>query len=276
LINLATNARDAMPGGGKLVIELGNAELDDEYKKLHPPVVPGSYVMIAVSDTGCGMDAKTQAQIFDPFFTTEELGKGTGLGLATVYGIVKQSGGYIWVYSEIAKGTVFRVYLPRVQQAKRAAMSQETDAPPARGCETILFAEDSESLREIAEEYLQSLGYEVIAADSGAQAIELAEKSSREIHLLLTDVVMPGMSGRELADALAVRRPGMKVLYSSGYTDDAVVRQGVLQPGIAFIQKPYRPKALARKVREVLDSNKADACTSSTSQPELTTSGRTN
>jgi PAS domain S-box-containing protein len=276
LMNLATNARDAMPAGGRLAIKLANADLDEEYKTLHPPVVPGHYIVIEVADTGCGMDAKTQAKIFDPFFTTKEIGKGTGLGLATVYGIVKQTGGYIWVYSEVAKGTVFRVYLPRVEQPTHVAISAEADPPPPRGCETILLAEDSESLREIAEEYLQSLGYEVIAAESGAHAVELADKFSRQIHLLLTDVVMPGMSGRELADALTAKRPGTKVLYSSGYTDDAIVRQGVLEPGIAFIQKPYRPKALARKVREVLDSNKADTCSPPSSQMELTTSGKTN
>ena len=256
LVNLAANARDAMPDGGKLVIEIANAELDDRYKELHPPAIPGSYVMISVTDTGCGMDPKVQSQIFDPFFTTKELGKGTGLGLATVYGIVKQSGGYIWVYSETAKGTVFKVYLPRVKHATCAAERLDPDGPPQRGSETILLAEDSASLREIAQEYLQSLGYRVIDAGSGKEALQCSDAFDGEIHMLLTDVVMPEMGGRQLAEAIASKRPTIKVLFTSGYTDDAIVRQGVLEPGIAFIQKPYRPKALARRVREILDRPK--------------------
>lgn len=259
LVNLAANARDAMPGGGKLLIEVANADLDEAYKKLHPPAIPGSYVVISVTDTGCGMDSKTQSQIFDPFFTTKELGKGTGLGLATVYGIVKQSGGYIWVYSEIAKGTVFKVYLPRVKQTTCAAERLDPDGPPQRGSETILLAEDSASLREIAQEYLQSLGYTVIEAGSGKEAFQRSEAFGGEIHMLLTDVVMPEMGGRQLAEAIAAKRPIIKVLYTSGYTDDAIVRQGVLEPGIAFIQKPYRPRALARKVREILDRPEKEA-----------------
>ena len=256
LVNLAANARDAMPDGGKLAIEIANAELDDAYKKLHPPAIPGSYVVISVTDSGCGMDHKTQSKIFDPFFTTKELGKGTGLGLATVYGIVKQSGGYIWVYSEIAKGTVFKVYLPRVKQVGSAAGRRDPDGPPQRGSETILLAEDSASLREIACEYLQSLGYAVIEAGSGKEALQRSAAFDGAIDMLLTDVIMPEMGGRQLADAIAVKRPGIKVLFTSGYTDDAIVCQGVLEPGIAFIQKPYRPKALARKVRETLDGAK--------------------
>ena len=259
LVNLAANARDAMPDGGKLVIEVANEDLDRAYKKLHPPAVPGSYVVISVTDTGCGMDSKTQSQIFDPFFTTKELGKGTGLGLATVYGIVKQSGGYIWVYSEVAQGTVFKVYLPRVVQTTYAAKRPDPDGPPHRGSETILLAEDSAALREIAQEYLQSLGYRVIDAGSGKDALQCSEAFDGEIHMLLTDVVMPEMGGRQLAEAIAVKRPGIKILFTSGYTDDAIVHQGMLEPGIAFIQKPYRPKALARKVREVLDGAKKES-----------------
>jgi len=253
LVNLAANARDAMPDGGHLNIEVSNAEFDENYKKSHPPAIPGSYVMFAVSDTGCGMDRKTQSQIFDPFFTTKGLGKGTGLGLATVYGIVKQSGGFIWVYSEKEKGTAFKIYLPRVQRGPRPD-KLDPDAEAQRGCETILLAENSESLREMAREYMASLGYTVIEADSGEQALQRSKEYEGTIHLLLTDVVMPKMSGRELADRIIGNRPGIKILFTSGYTDDAIVRHGVLEPGIAFIQKPYRPKALARRVREVLDN----------------------
>lgn len=252
LLNLAANARDAMPNGGSLSIEVGNAELDETYRKLHPPAVPGPYVMIGVTDTGCGMDRKTQSQIFDPFFTTKEFGKGTGLGLATVYGIVKQSGGYIWVYSELGRGTVFKVYLPRVERpAPRTALT-DPDGVPQRGTETILVAEDSESLREIACEYLESIGYTVIEAGCGTEALQRSSEFQGTIHLLLTDVVMPEMNGRELADQIIQKRPGIKILFTSGYTDDAIVRHGVLEPGVSFVQKPYRPKALARKIREVL------------------------
>ncbi|HEY6945288.1 MAG TPA: PAS domain S-box protein, partial [Candidatus Acidoferrum sp.] len=253
LVNLAANARDAMPNGGRMTIELRNAELDDSYQKQHSPAIPGPYVMISVTDTGCGMDSKTQAQIFDPFFTTKEFGKGTGLGLATVYGIVKQSGGYIWVYSELGKGTVFKVYLPRVEREAPQSVHADPDGAPQRGTETILFAEDSESLREMACEYLESIGYTVIEAGCGTEALQRSSEFQGTIHLLLTDVIMPEMNGRELADQIVQNRPGIKVLFTSGYTDDAIVRHGVLEPGIAFIQKPYRPRAIARKIREVLD-----------------------
>ncbi len=253
LINLAANARDAMPKGGELTIEVSNAEMDESYQLLHPPALPGSYVLFTVSDTGCGMDRKTQDRIFDPFFTTKERGKGTGLGLATVYGIVKQSGGYIWVYSELGRGTVFKVYLPRVSQGAASQAHSDPDAPPRRGTETILLAEDSESLREIAREYLESLGYTVIEASSGTEALKRAGEFAGAIHLLLTDVMMPEMNGNKLANLIMRTRPEIKVLFTSGYTDDAVARHGILENGMPFIQKPYRPKALARKVREVLD-----------------------
>jgi len=252
LLNLAVNARDAMPQGGRLTIEARNVELDDSYKDEHQPVIPGRYVMLAVEDTGCGMDRETQSRIFDPFFTTKELGKGTGLGLATVYGIVKQSGGYIWVYSEVSKGTIFKVYLPRIEQSAQPAKQDELEATSLRGCETILLAEDSASLREMAREYLESVGFTVLEAASGADALQKAKDFDGTIHLLLTDVVMPEMSGAELARQMGSLRPGIKVIFTSGYTDDAIARQGVLDPAVAFIQKPYRPRALARKIREVL------------------------
>ena len=252
LLNLAVNARDAMPKGGRLTIEAHNVELDGSYHQEHRQVVPGRYVMIAVVDTGCGMDRATQSRIFDPFFTTKELGQGTGLGLATVYGIVKQSGGFIWVYSEVDKGTVFKVYLPRTEQAVDVTEQKVADEVLPHGCETILLAEDSDSLREMTHEYLKSLGYTILEAASGKDALQRASEFAGCIHLLLTDVVMPEMSGPELACNLATLRPGIKVIFTSGYTDDAIARQGVLDPGVAFIQKPYRPKALARKIREVL------------------------
>ena len=261
LINLAANARDAMPRGGLLSVEVANADLDEQYQVSHPPVISGPYVMFAVSDTGCGIDRKTQNRIFDPFFTTKELGKGTGLGLATVYGIVKQSGGYIWVYSELGKGTAFKVYLPRVEREATRKAVADPDRPPQRGTETILLAEDSEALREIAREYMESLGYTVLEASSGKEALKRACDFSGEINLLLTDVVMPEMDGAQLAAEIVRQRPGIKILFTSGYTDDAVVRHGVLAPSAAFIQKPYRPKALARKIRDVLDANKVDGRT---------------
>jgi PAS domain S-box-containing protein len=252
VLNLAVNARDAMPQGGRLTIEACNVDLDDSYKDEHQQVVPGRYVMLAVEDTGCGMDRETQSRIFDPFFTTKELGKGTGLGLATVYGIVKQSRGYIWVYSELSKGTVFKVYLPRVEQFAPTVEQKEPEVTVLRGCETILLAEDSASLREMAREYLESVGYTVLEAASGAEALQKAKDFAGTIHLLLTDVVMPEMSGPELASQMVSLRPEIRVIFTSGYTDDAIARQGVLDPAVAFIQKPYRPKALARKIREVL------------------------
>jgi len=251
LLNLAVNARDSMPKGGRLSIEARNVEIDEFYREQHPAAVPGRYVMLAVTDTGCGMDLETQLRIFDPFFTTKELGKGTGLGLATVYGIVKQGGGYIWVYSEIAQGSVFKVYLPRVEQSAQPARREEEEVV-RNGSETILLAEDSDPLRAMAREYLEGVGYKVLDAGSGKDALQRAKDFDGAIHLLLTDVVMPGMSGPELAEQLALRRPEIKVLFTSGYTDDAIARQGILDSKVAFIQKPYRPRALAKKIREVL------------------------
>jgi len=253
IMNLVVNARDAMPTGGKLVIETADAELTEQYAEMHQAVIPGRYVMLAVSDTGVGMDAQTKARIFEPFFTTKEKGKGTGLGLSTVYGIVKQSGGYVWVYSELGHGTTIKLYLPRVDAPA------EPQAPPREtatltGTETILLAEDDDILRPLTKGLLAKLGYTVLDAESAEQALAVAGARQGPIHLLVADVVMPGASGRELARRLAQSRPETRVLYVSGYTDDAIVHHGMLDPGLKFLQKPFTPAALARKVREVLDA----------------------
>jgi PAS domain S-box-containing protein len=253
LMNLVVNARDAMPKGGNLTIETANVELDAGYVDQHWPTVPGPYVMIVVSDTGSGISPEVRKRIFEPFFTTKEQGKGTGLGLSTVYGIVKQSGGYIWVYSEPGQGTTFKIYLPRVHE------SIEPLAPPPKaegtlaGTETILLAEDDAALQRLTGELLMKLGYTVLTAGEAEQALALARESQRPIDLLISDVVMPGASGRDLARRLAQLRPTIRVLYTSGYTDDAIVHHGMLEPGLDFLQKPFTPLALARKVREVLD-----------------------
>jgi signal transduction histidine kinase len=255
LMNLVVNARDAMPRGGKLSIETSNIYLDEAYAREHLSVVPGDYVMLAISDTGCGMDEETRLHIFEPFFTTKEQGKGTGLGLSMVYGIVRQSGGNIWVYSEEGRGTTFKIYFPRIaadaEDYKRSA--QMCDVP--RGAETILLVEDAELVRNLARQVLEGAGYRVLEAASAEAAIDLCERSNGDrIDLLLTDVVMPGMSGNEMSRILLSKQPGMPVLYMSGYTDDAIVQHGVLEAGINFLQKPFTPGALALKVREVLDT----------------------
>jgi PAS domain S-box-containing protein len=254
IMNLAVNARDAMPQGGKLTIETANVELDSTYARLHTSVNPGPYVMLAVSDTGTGMDAPTQAHIFEPFFTTKDKGKGTGLGLATVYGIVKQSGGNIWVYSEPGRGATFKIYLPRVQQPAREAGAGRAAAGSAQGHETILLVEDEPALRGMVRSVLESKGYKVLEARHGEDALIVSEQHRGAINLLLTDVVMPGMSGRELAEHLVHAHREMRVLYMSGYTDDAIVHHGVLGSDMAFLQKPFTPDGVARKVREVLDA----------------------
>jgi len=254
VVNLAVNARDAMPGGGKLTIETQNVDLDEEYAGGHVSAQPGSYVMLAVSDTGSGMDAVTQARIFEPFFTTKEKGKGTGLGLATVYGIVKQSGGWIWVYSEPGHGTTFKIYLPRVTEAAAPAAPSPVLPISVRGSETVLLVEDDEMIRALVQKVLKANGYTTLVAESGPAALRLAGQHDGRIHLLMTDVVMPGMNGREVAERLAPAHAGIEVLYLSGYTDDAIVHHGVLEPGIAFLQKPFTPAVLVRKVREVLDA----------------------
>jgi two-component system cell cycle sensor histidine kinase/response regulator CckA len=251
IMNLAVNARDAMPDGGKLTIETSNTELDESYVRQHPPVSPGAYVQLSVSDTGIGMDEATRARLFEPFFTTKEKGRGTGLGLATVYGIVKQSAGSIWVYSEPGHGTVFKIYLPRVHEGPVAA--QPAVPPEVRGSETVVVAEDAEGVRAVVQTVLRRNGYTVLPAPDGQTALDLVATHPEPIHLLITDVIMPGMSGRQLADRLREIRPGLKVLFVSGYTDDAIIRHGMLEPGIAFLQKPFTPESLSRKVREVLD-----------------------
>jgi PAS domain S-box-containing protein len=252
ILNLAINARDAMPQGGKLTITIANEEMDDISIRQHPGAVPGSYVMLSVSDTGCGMDHETQAHIFEPFFTTKELGKGTGLGLSTVYGIMKQSGGYISVYSELGRGTTFKSYLPRIEQSVPQGTPGRNTKDLVRGWETILLVEDAQPLRELARELLETNGYTVLEAANGADAIQVAEKYGKPIHLLLTDVVMPGMDGSKLAERMGDSYPGIKVLYMSGYTDDAIVHHGVLDSGITLLQKPFTRESLTRKVREVL------------------------
>jgi len=255
IMNLAVNARDAMPRGGKLTIETANVSLDENYARLHAPTEPGEYVMIAISDTGMGMDAETQSRIFEPFFSTKG-SRGTGLGLSMVYGIVKQSGGYIWVYSEPGKGTTFKVYLPRVSEVKEPAVVQPVAAAAQlqRGRETILLVEDEATVRQLAREYLERQGYTVVDAGDPATAILISNAHSGPIHLLLTDVVMPGMTGRELANQLAPRRSEMKVLYMSGYTENAIGRNGTLDSGITLLQKPFTLPTLQAKVREVLDT----------------------
>jgi CheY-like chemotaxis protein len=242
-----------MPQGGKLIIETSAVDLDESYEQAHIPVRPGSYMMLAVSDTGIGMNAEIQAHLFEPFFTTKEKGKGTGLGLSTVYGIVKQTGGYVWVYSEPGRGATFKIYLPRVETAPEP-LAPKPAPVSLRGSETVLVVEDEEPVRRLIRKVLETRGYVVIAAEDGEEALRLAKARDGVIHLLVTDVVMPGMSGRDLAQHLASVRPETKVLYVSGYTDDAIVQHGVLEPGIAFLQKPFTPQGLARKLREILDA----------------------
>ncbi len=253
LMNLVVNARDAMPKGGRLTIETANAHLDDEYKVRHRYVVPGHYVQLTVSDTGVGMSAETRARLFEPFFTTKEVGKGTGLGLSTVYGIVKQSGGYIEVYSEPGLGSSFKIYFPQVKRSAEGVARKLQAAPDHCGTETILLAEDDEQLRELASLVLTARGYRVLSAGSSEEVEAICKGERERIHLLLTDVVMPRMSGTEIARRVAERRPGIRVLYMSGYTEDATVHHGVLENGVAFLQKPFTPATLAAKVREVLD-----------------------
>jgi PAS domain S-box-containing protein len=251
IMNLAVNGRDAMPQGGKLMISTANAVMDEVYVRQHPGAVAGPYVLLTVSDTGCGMDQQTQAHIFEPFFTTKGPGKGTGLGLATVYGVVKQSGGYVSVYSEVGRGTSFKIYLPRTDEPQ-LSVSANLATESERGWETILLVEDAQPVRELASELLESNGYKVLQAANGADAVRLAEKYQEPIQLLLSDVVMPGLDGRKLADQMVRTHPGIKVLYMSGFTDDAIVHHGVLDSGVALLEKPFTKASLLRKVREIL------------------------
>jgi two-component system, cell cycle sensor histidine kinase and response regulator CckA len=255
LTNLTINARDAMPTGGKLTIEVSNVDLDAEYADQHVSVTPGPHVMLAVTDTGCGMDAETRKHVFEPFFTTKKTAGGTGLGLATIYGIVRQHGGNIWVYSEPGKGTTFRAYFPRVELPTEADSQEDVEPVRATGTETILVVEDEPAVRDLAGRILGDCGYTVHQAGNADEA-EAVMREVDHVALLLTDVVMPGRSGRELYEALAPDYPSLKVLYMSGYTENAIVHHGVLEKGIRLLQKPFTPQALARRVREVLDSDK--------------------
>ena len=250
VLNLAVNARDAMPQGGHLTIETRNVELDETYAAGHLGVAPGQYVLLAVSDTGIGMDAETLTHIFEPFFTTKGPGSGTGLGLATVHGIVEQSGGHVWVYSEPGQGTSFKLYFPRTDEPTTARVDGEAIQPAASG-ETVLVVEDEAPVRRLIVRLLSQEGYDVIEAANGQEALSLLERDG--VDLLLTDVVMPGVGGSALAESLRGSQPGVRVLFMSGYTDDAVVRHGILDPTMPFIEKPFTPNALLRRVRETLD-----------------------
>jgi len=256
IMNLVVNSKDAMPEGGRITIETANANLGhDELRREYSYIHPGSYVMLSVSDNGHGMDKETQARIFEPFFTTKEKGKGTGLGLSTVYGIIKQSGGYVLVQSEPGQGTTFRIYLPRVEEATELASQAYVPRESSGGSETVLLVEDEESVRQLVRETLEAKGYQVLEAEDGDSALRIVSQLSGPLHMLITDVVMPGMSGRELSARLCASHPQTKVLYLSGYTEDAIVHEGVLESGTAFLQKPFTLQMLARRVREVLGSD---------------------
>jgi nitrogen-specific signal transduction histidine kinase/CheY-like chemotaxis protein len=254
IMNLAVNARDAMPNGGKLVIETANLDLESSYTTMHPLMKPGPYIRLVVTDNGTGMDAETQSHIFEPFFTTKDKGKGTGLGLATVYGIVKQSGGFIWVYSEFGKGTSFKIYLPRLDQPEDYTGSPHPSIEAPMGTETVLLAEDEQDVREIAREFLESGGYRVIEARDGNEAIALAAKHRGEIDLLVTDMVMPGMTGQELAVRLQSELPGLCVVFMSGYSEHAATEMANADPSVRLLTKPFSRTALLRAAREILQS----------------------
>jgi two-component system cell cycle sensor histidine kinase/response regulator CckA len=254
IMNLALNSRDAMPDGGTLTLETQNTDLDETYAQENPPLQPGRYVMLAVSDSGTGMTSDVQAHIFEPFFTTKEVGKGTGLGLSTVYGIVKQSEGYIWVYSEPDQGTTFKIYLPRVDQPVEGAAGEDRPAGVQRGTETILLVEDDAQLRQLTSSVLAHCGYKVLPAPGPEEGLAICRENHRDIRLLVTDVVMPGMNGRQLADQVKLISPHTRILYISGYTSNAIVHYGVLDSGLWFLPKPFSLSALIAKVREVLDA----------------------
>jgi len=252
LMNLCLNARDAMPEGGRLVIETQNVEIEEEYCQLHPYAQQGSYVLLTVSDTGVGMDAATTERVFEPFFTTKELGKGTGLGLATVYGVVKQHGGFIHLYSELGKGTTFRIYLPAGNGAAEPSQPKSNEQIP-KGTETILLAEDNEGLREAAQEMLQTLGYRVILATNGAEATEFFKANSGKIDMAVLDVVMPDLSGPAAYSQMSAIQPDLRVVFTTGYTPETVSLNSTLEKGVPILQKPYSMKSLAQIVRSTLD-----------------------
>lgn len=253
IMNLAVNARDAMPSGGKLTVTTVNTSLDENYLKHFPDLRAGDYVMLAITDTGTGMSEEVKAHLFEPFFTTKPAGKGTGLGLATCFGIVKQNAGHISLYSELGQGTTFKIYFPRVQSALQPARIRNQPSEVAGGCETVLLVEDEPAVRELAALTLREKGYTVVEAVNGAEGLRIARQHEGRIDLVLTDVIMPVMGGKEMADLLQTSHPDTKVLFTSGYTEDAIGHHGVLRPGIVFLQKPYMTTTLARKVREVLD-----------------------
>jgi two-component system cell cycle sensor histidine kinase/response regulator CckA len=259
IMNLVVNSKDAMPNGGRITIATANVGLGDDLRRQYSYIQPGRYVMLSIGDTGQGMDRETQSRIFEPFFTTKEKGKGTGLGLSTVYGIIKQTGGYIFAQSEVGRGTIFRIYLPRVEEAVEPAHHPQTVQVATGGSETVLLVEDEECVRQLVKDTLEGKGYSVLEASHGEAAMKLAAAHQNRIHLLITDVVMPGMSGRELAKHLCQVRPGIKVLFLSGYTEDAIMHQGVLDCGTAFLQKPFSLQALSRKVREILGTAASDS-----------------
>ncbi|MGO9229977.1 MAG: PAS domain S-box protein [Bryobacteraceae bacterium] len=254
IVNLALNSRDAMPKGGRITVETANVHLDETYARTHLGIQPGDFVMVAVSDTGHGMDAETRRHLFEPFFTTKGKGKGTGLGLATVYGAVKQLGGDIWVYSEPGQGTTFKLYFPRVAEAAALPPADRLATEEVPHTETVLVVEDEQTVRDLTVKMLRKLGHTVLAAADGAEAIEIVKSYPAPIALLLTDVVMPNMSGRQVADRLLKLRPALKVLYLSGYTDNTVIHHGILEDGVEFLPKPFSREALARKIRHVLET----------------------
>jgi two-component system cell cycle sensor histidine kinase/response regulator CckA len=253
IMNLAVNARDAMPSGGKLVFATSNVELSDSYPHRHPEMLPGRYALLSVTDTGAGMSREVRERVFEPFFTTKEKGKGTGLGLSTVYGIIKQSEGYIWVDSKPGMGTTFQIYLGSVGDVTEEAEHRSQVEEASRGDETILLVEDDEGVRGLAREILQNSGYRIVESSGGEEAAEFYRESREPIHLILTDVVMPRLSGRELVNQLRPLRPETRVLYMSGYTDNSIVSQGALEKGIHYIQKPFTMEGLTRMVRETID-----------------------
>jgi CheY-like chemotaxis protein len=255
LMNLCVNARDAMPEGGRITLETLNVELHEDFVRRHVGSTAGPHVMLSVSDTGTGIDPKTLARIFEPFFTTKETGRGTGLGLAMVYGVVKQSGGSIWVYSEVGRGTTFKIYLPQARDISETPVTKKPQVALLHGSETLLLVEDDRGVRELVSSMLKAQGYTVLTAEHPREVEALCQKHSGNIHLLLTDMILPGASGREIAKRVGLLRPGVKVLYISGYTDDVLVQSHGFEETSAFLQKPFSQSALAAKVREVLDAD---------------------